>query len=55
MFTSFKIIRTTIKHLDLDYIPYLKDLNLIEINKYHYKDNLREYIKLKLNCPLKFT
>lgn len=54
MFTSFKLIKGTIRNLDIDYIPYLKDVNLVEINKFHYKDTLREFVKLKLNLPLKF-
>ena len=55
MFTSFKLIKGTVKNLDLDYIPYLKDINLVEINKIDYKDTLHDFIKLKLNLPLKFT
>ena len=55
MFTSFKLIKGTIKNLDLDYIPYLLEINLVEINKNDYKDPLREFVKLKLNLPLKFA
>jgi hypothetical protein len=54
MFTSFKLIKGTIKNLDFEYIPYLKDINIVEINKFHYKDTLKEFVKLKLNLPLKF-
>ena len=53
MFTSFKLIKGTIRNLDIDYIPYLKDVNLVEINKFHYKDTLREFVKFKLSLPLK--
>jgi hypothetical protein len=55
MFTSFKLIRSTIRHLDLDYIPYLKDLSLVQTTKTHYRDVLRDYVKLKLSLPLKFA
>lgn len=54
MFTSFKLIRGTIKNLNLDYVPYLKDVNLVEINRYHYRDPIKDYIKLKFDLPLKF-
>jgi hypothetical protein len=55
MFTSFKLIKGTIKNLDLDYIPYLRDINVLEINKNDYKDPLHGFVRLKLNLPLKFT
>lgn len=55
MFTSFKLIRGTIKHLDLDYIPYLKDVSIVEISKTNYNDRLKDFVKLKLNLPLKFA
>jgi hypothetical protein len=55
MFTSFKLIKGTIRDLNLDYIPYLKDINLVEVNKFHYKNPLRDFVKLKLNLPLKFA
>ena len=54
MFTSFKAIKGTIKGLNLDYVPYLKEISVIDVNKYHYKDVLKEYVRLKLNLPLKF-
>ena len=54
MFTSFKVIRGTIKGLNLDYVPYVKDFSVIDINRYHYKDSLKDYVKLRLDLPLKF-
>ena len=55
MFTSFKVIRGTIKGLNLDYVPYIKDINVVDVNRYHYKDTLKDYVKLRLDLPLKFT
>jgi hypothetical protein len=54
MFTSFKVIKGTVKGLNLDYVPYLKEVPLIELNRYNYKDMLRHYVGLKLDLPLKF-
>ena len=48
------MIKGTIKDLNLDYIPYLKNVSLIETNKYHYKNSLKDFVKLKLDLPLKF-
>jgi hypothetical protein len=48
MFTSFKVIKTTIKNLNLDYVPYSKEVSLVEINKYHNKDAFKDCVKLKL-------
>lgn len=53
MFTSFKVIKGTIKTLDLDYVPYTKDVSFIDVNKYH-SAQLKDYVKLKLDLPLKF-
>lgn len=53
MFTSFKVIKGTIKTLDLDYVPYNRDVSLIDFNKYH-PAQLKDYVKLRLDLPLKF-
>lgn len=55
MFTSFKAIKGTIKSLNLDYIPYQKEVTMIEVNKYHNKNLFKDCVKLKLDLPLKFT
>ena len=54
MFTSFKVIKSTVKGLNLDYVPYSKDISVIDINKYHYRDTIKDYVRLKLDLPLKF-
>lgn len=54
MFTSFKVIKGTIKGLNLDYVPYLKDVSVVDVNRYHYKDTLKDFVKLRLDLPLKF-
>lgn len=55
LFTSFKVIKSTIKSLNLDYIPYQKEIAIVEINKYHNKDLFKDFVKLKLDLPLKFS
>ena len=54
MFTSFKVIKNTVKGLNLDYIAYCKDISVVDVNKYHYKDTIKDYVRLKLDLPLKY-
>lgn len=53
MFTSFKVIKGTIKTLDLDYLPYTKEVSLVETNRYR-SGYLNDLVKLRLDLPLKF-
>lgn len=53
MFTSFKVIKGTVKNLNLDYFPYTKDIQIIETNKYQFKETLKDVIKFKFDLPLK--
>ena len=54
LFSSFKVIKGTIKNLDLDYISYSKQPNLIEhIKLTTIKDNIRNSIQFHIELPLK--
>lgn len=47
-FTSFKVIKQTVKVLDLDFLSYGKDVSLMEINKYDLMESLKDMLKFKL-------
>lgn len=49
LFTSFKVIKGTIKNLDLDYIPYSKEPQVIDQLKTNIiKDNLKNSVNFNL-------
>lgn len=48
LFSSFKVIKTTIKNLNLEYLPYSKEPQVIELGKIGAKELLKGSVRLRL-------
>lgn len=53
LFTSYKMIRSTLRNLDLEYLAYNRDITLADIHRRPLKDAIDGLIRLKLDLPLR--
>lgn len=53
LFSSFKVIKTTIRNLNLDYLPYSREPQLLDLGKLAPKELFKGSVRLRLDLPLK--
>ena len=54
LFSSYKVMSQTVHSLNLDYLPYTKEVKLVKADGTALSHLLKHSVELKMQLPLKF-